>query len=41
MTDAEADEIERQSKDELEKAVDYARKSPDPKPEDALTDVFA
>ncbi len=34
-------EIEREVGDELEKAVEYARNSPDPEPEEALTDVFA
>lgn len=38
---ARADAIEKEVNAELERAVDYARKSPDPAPEDALLDVFA
>jgi TPP-dependent pyruvate/acetoin dehydrogenase alpha subunit len=38
---ARADAIEKEVAEELERAVDFARKSPDPDPEDALTDVFA
>jgi len=34
-------EIEKEVLNALEKAVEYARKSPDPEPEEALTDVFA
>lgn len=33
--------IEKEVEDEIEKAVEYAQNSEDPKPEDALLDVFA
>ncbi len=36
-----AGEIEQEVRRELEDAVEYARKSPDPKPEDAMADLFA
>jgi TPP-dependent pyruvate/acetoin dehydrogenase alpha subunit len=36
-----AEEIEREVEAELDRAVEYARQSPDPLPEDALTDLFA
>jgi acetoin:2,6-dichlorophenolindophenol oxidoreductase subunit alpha len=41
LNDAIKKEIEGNVQKELEEAVAFARNSPDPKPEDALTDVFA
>ncbi len=41
LDSARAKEIEQEAIDALKKAVDYARKSPDPQPEDALADLFA
>jgi pyruvate dehydrogenase E1 component alpha subunit len=41
LSKARADEIEKEVAAELEKAVEFARKSPDPALEDALADVFA
>lgn len=41
LSEAEVTEIEKEVLDTLEKAVEYARKSPYPEPEEALTDVFA
>ena len=38
---ARAGAIEGEVKAELARAVDFARSSPDPEPEDALLDVFA
>ncbi len=41
LSEAEVTEIEKEVLDTLEKAVEYARKSPFPELEEALTDVFA
>ena len=41
LDSAKVKEIESAARKALEQAVDYARKSPDPLPEDALADVFA
>jgi len=36
----EIEDIDRSVEEEVEEAIDFAEKSPWPKPEDALTDVF-
>ena len=41
LTEQQLGEIQRQVHDELREAVEFARSSPDPDPEDALLDVFA
>jgi pyruvate dehydrogenase E1 component alpha subunit len=41
LGDAEIKEIEAKVDKELEEAVEFARNSPDPLPEDALEDLFA
>lgn len=38
---ADLDAIEAKARDEVDEAIAFARQSPDPKPEDALTTVFA
>ena len=40
-TDAELDEAARRAESEVEEAIEFARTSPDPQPEDALLHVFA
>lgn len=39
-TEEELDKIEKKVIDDIEAAIEFAKASPDPKPEDALTDVF-
>jgi len=41
LTSKSAEKIEEKVKKEIEDAIRYARKSPSPKPEDALVNVFA
>ncbi|HUV08368.1 MAG TPA: thiamine pyrophosphate-dependent dehydrogenase E1 component subunit alpha [Spirochaetia bacterium] len=41
LTQQKAKEIEGEIQEELAKAVEFARTSPDPQPEEALTDIFA
>lgn len=41
FADAELDAIELAARSEVDEAIDFARQSPDPRPEDALTAVFA
>ena len=41
LNDTILNEIEANVQKELERAVEFARNSPDPMPEDALTDLFA
>jgi len=41
LTSQKAKEIEEKVKGEIEEAIDYARKSPSPEPEDTLVNVFA
>jgi pyruvate dehydrogenase E1 component alpha subunit len=40
-TETTLDQIERQLQDAVAAAIDFAKSSPLPRPEDALTDVFA
>ncbi len=41
FAEAELDAMEAKAKGEVDEAIAFARQSPDPKPEDALTTVFA
>ena len=41
LTEKEADEINQEMLEELDRAVKYAEESPLPAPEEALADVFA
>ncbi len=40
LTSERVKELEEKAKEEIEEAIDYARKSPFPRPEDTLTNVF-
>jgi len=40
LTSEKVKELEEKVKEEIEEAIDYARKSPFPRPEDTLTNVF-
>lgn len=40
LTEAELEEMDRQAQELVKKAVEFAQNSPDPKPEDLLTDVY-
>jgi len=41
LTSKKAKEIEEKVKKEIDQAIEYARKSPFPQPQDTLTNVFA
>jgi len=41
LTDHEMDDIEKAVHGEIESAVEFGRSSPDPKPDEALEDLFA
>jgi TPP-dependent pyruvate/acetoin dehydrogenase alpha subunit len=41
LTESDADEIDKETMAEMEEAVTFAEESPDPKPEEALEDLFA
>ncbi len=41
LTSEKAKDIEEKVKKEIDEAIEYARKSPSPKPEDTLSNVFA
>jgi pyruvate dehydrogenase E1 component alpha subunit len=41
LTEAKSKEIEQKKEKEIDDAVEFAKSSPSPKPEDALEDVFA
>ena len=40
LTEESAKDIEEKVKKEIEDAIEYARKSPSPEPEDTLVNVF-
>jgi pyruvate dehydrogenase E1 component alpha subunit len=40
LTEKDIETINEEAENEVEEAVEYAQSSPEPKPEDALKDVF-